>query len=280
LKLVLLVCDQPNQHALAHKLSQVCEIAAVVVSANRPRRPPPRRWRILVNRVEGRLVGRPFVTGWQRLMARYREAYAGFPPAPLVRVDNVNDPGTLETIARHRPALVVVSGTNLVGAKVIEAAEVIKGGGGIVNLHTGLSPYVKGGPNCTNWCLATGHFEMIGNTVMWLDRGIDSGDIIATERTPLRYDESLDELYWKVMEHGHDLYVRCARAIAAGRPVPRVPQQSIAGGQTYYRADWSARPMLAARANYQRHWRPDYLRRPAVADRLRSLRLVPVEPPG
>lgn len=273
MKVVLLVCDQPNQHALAHKLARSVDLAAIVVSANRPRRPPPRRWRILVNRIEGRVLGRPFVAAWQTLLARYRAQYAGFPPAPMVPVANVNDEGTLEAIARHRPALVVVSGTNLVGRKVIEAADA---GGGIVNLHTGLSPYVKGSPNCTNWCLATGRFEMIGNTVMWLDPGIDSGDLIATERTPLRCDESLDELHWKVMEHAHDLYLRCVRAIAAGTAVPRVRQETVAPGRTYYRADWSARPMLAARWNLRVHWRPDYLSRPEVADRLRALKLVPM----
>src|SRR5205814_4677043 len=208
-----------------------------------PRRPPPRRWRIFLNRVEGRLVGRPFVRVWKQLMERYRAEFPGFPPASRAEVGNVNDQQTLETIAQFAPDLVVVSGTNLVGRAVIEAAQ---RHGGIVNLHTGISPYVKGSPNCTNWCLATGQFEKIGNTVMWLDPGIDSGDLIATERTPLDGRESLHDLHWKVMEHGHDLYRRCVEAIAGGRPVARVPQRSIAEGHTYYRADWSALPMIAA----------------------------------
>jgi methionyl-tRNA formyltransferase len=270
LRIVLLACDQPNQYALAHKLAATCELAAVVVSANQPRRPPPRRWRIFLNRVEGRLVGRPFVGAWKGLLERYRERYRGFPPSPRLEVGNVNDPETLQAIERAAPDLVVVSGTNLVGRAVIEAAQ---RHGGIVNLHTGISPYVKGSPNCTNWCLATDRFEMIGNTVMWLDPGIDSGDLIATERTPLEGTESLVELHWKVMEHGHDLYLRCIRAIADGRAA-RVPQRSIAEGHTYYRADWSALPMLAARWNYRRRWRPEYFARAEVVTRLEALKLV------
>jgi methionyl-tRNA formyltransferase len=270
-RIVLLACDQPNQHALAHKLARTNTLAAVVVSANQPRRPPPRRWRIFLNRVEGRLVGRPFVHAWKALMDRYRGQYQGFPEAPRVPVSNVNDPQTLDTIEKLAPDLVVVSGTNLVGRPVIQAAQ---RHGGIVNLHTGISPYVKGSPNCTNWCLATGQFEKIGNTVMWLDPGIDSGDLIATERTPLQGNESLIDLHWKVMEHGHDLYRRCVQAIATGGAVSRVPQQAIAEGHTYYRADWSALPMLAARWNYRRHWRPEYFAQTEVGTRLRELRLV------
>jgi folate-dependent phosphoribosylglycinamide formyltransferase PurN len=270
-RIVLLACDQPNQHALAHKLAASSELVTIVVSANEPRRAPPRRWRIFLNRVEGRLVGRPFVKTWKALMARYEARHSGFPAAPRVPVRNVNDQGTIDAIEASSPDLVVVSGTNLVGRAVIEAAQ---RHGGIVNLHTGISPYVKGSPNCTNWCLATGRFEMIGNTVMWLDPGIDSGDLIATERTPLDGTESLLELHWKVMEHAHDLYCRCVRAIGEGQTVARIPQRSIAEGHTYYRADWSALPMLAARWNYRTRWRPGYFQQQEVGKRLRALKLV------
>src|SRR5207253_2541544 len=124
-----------------------------------------------------------------------------FPDVPLVRVRNINDTATREFLQQLRPDLVTVAGTNMVGPTLLaEASE----GRGVVNLHTGLSPYVKGGPNCTNWCLAEGTFHLIGNTVMWLDPGIDTGRIIASERTPLAGDEDLAELHWKVMEHAHD----------------------------------------------------------------------------
>jgi len=35
------------------------------------------------------------------------------------------------------------------------------------------------------WCLAKNWLHLIGNTVMWIDPGIDSGDLLSTERTPL-----------------------------------------------------------------------------------------------
>jgi methionyl-tRNA formyltransferase len=42
---------------------------------------------------------------------------------------------------------------------------------------------------------------MIGSTVMLLDDGIDSGNIIASARTPLNGRESLLELHIKVIDH-------------------------------------------------------------------------------
>jgi methionyl-tRNA formyltransferase len=163
--------------------------------------------------------------------------------------------------------LVAVSGTNLVGRKIIAEAASRRG---IVNLHTGISPYVKGGPNCTNWCLATRKFDLIGNTVMWLDPGIDTGNIIATERTPLTGDEDLAELHWKVMEHAHDLYRRAIAKIASGEPVASVPQSELGTGPVYYLADWTATQMIKARRNFRTDYREGVRRDSADA------RLVPL----
>jgi methionyl-tRNA formyltransferase len=273
-KVVVLTGDQPNQWALLHKLAREVDLTAVVLSQNMPRKAPRRRLRLLANRLEGRVLGRPFVKAWFQVLARYRERYGGPPLVPVVRVDNVNDQGTLDAIEAHAPDLVVVSGTNLVGKAVIGAAQ---RGRGIVNLHTGISPYIKGGPNCTNWCLATGKFHLIGNTVMWLDPGIDTGPLIASERTPLTGAETLSDLHYKVLEHAHDLYLRSIVAIRDGRPVSRVPQDQIAQGMTFYNADWSAGAMARAYLNFRlRYPRHD----PAAEPHGSPLRLVPLPPPA
>lgn len=251
MKVVILTVGQANQAALCHKLKPHCDIRAIVLSENVPRKRPPasRRARLLVNRVSGRLVGRPFVDAWRQLQRSYEERYPDFPDAPIVRVKNVNDAATLHTIEEASPDLIIVSGTNLVGRRVIAAAS---NKIGVVNLHTGISPYVKGGPNCTNWCLAEGTFHLIGNTVMWLDPGIDTGNIIATEQTPLAGGETLSELHWKVMEHAHSLYVKAVGKLARGEPVPSIPQDSIGAGKTFYNADWDVRAMLRALHNFKR----------------------------
>ena len=252
MRVLVLTTRQPNQEALVWRLAGSCEVAGVVLSANIPRRAPRRRARRWANRVAGRTVGRPFTAAWFGMLARYERQYGGLPDVPQVEVDNVNDAAVLDAIAELAPDLIAVSGTSLVGESVIAAAD---GTRGIVNLHTGISPHVKGGPNCTNWCLARGWFHLIGNSVMWLDRGIDSGNLIATERTPLTGEEDLEELHWKVMEHAHDLYVRAIGVIAAGEPVADVPQADLGTGPTFHNADWTAVSMLRARRNFARRYR-------------------------
>jgi folate-dependent phosphoribosylglycinamide formyltransferase PurN len=224
--------------------------------------------------VAGRLVGVPLLRAWSGMQAHYRALYGDFPAVPRCRVDNVNDARTFDVIRELRPDLVAVSGTNLLGSRLIELGA---DSGGMMNLHTGISPYVKGGPNCTNWCLATGRFDLIGNTVMWLDAGIDSGAIIATERTALTGEESLAELHIRVMDHAHFLFARCVRELGAKGSLASVPQHLLGAGTTYFTRQWGALPMLRAIRNHRSHYR-------AGVDRLRSaeggeeaVRLVPLQ---
>jgi methionyl-tRNA formyltransferase len=251
MRVLVLTTDQPNQAMLVHRLGEACEVVGIVLSANVPRRPQRRRARRWANRIAERTVGRPFTHAWSRMLARCAREQDGFPQLPKLEVANVNDAAVPAAIDDLSPDLVAVSGTNLVGESIIQAAA---GARGIVNLHTGISPQVKGGPNCTNWCLARGWFHLIGSSVMWLDRGIDTGNLIATERTPLSGHEDLEELHWKVMRHAHDLYVRAIAAIASDRTVPDVPQDRIGRGTTFYNADWTALEMLRARWNFARRF--------------------------
>jgi folate-dependent phosphoribosylglycinamide formyltransferase PurN len=275
MRVVLLAGEGPEQTALCHKLAAQGEIIGVVLSRNVPKRSPRRRVKLLVNRILGRVVGRPFLEAWRQLQREYARRYPGLPPIPQIRVENVNDPETLASLRDWNPDAVLVSGTNLVGRAIIDWAASRRG---ILNLHTGLSPYVKGGPNCTNWCFAEGTFHLIGNTVMWLDIGIDSGPILTTARPKLSGRESLSELHWNVMEHAHSLCIQAVSALASGRQVPYVRQDEIAPGRTYYSAQWNALAMLRARRNFTRRYNPQFLECPEYLSHSTQVTLVSLDP--
>src|SRR5579862_9694455 len=255
MRALVLTTRQPNQVALVEKLRREVDVVGVVSSANVTGSSAPRNeLRRITRALAVRTAGRPFLRAWVSLQAHYAERFGEDFPREVTTVDvpNVNAPSTLAAIESLEPDILLVSGTNMVRAAVVAA---MSGRIGVLNLHTGISPYVKGGPNCTNWCLARGWFHLIGNTVMWLDEGIDSGALIVTERTPLSGDESLFDLHRKVMDHAHALYVRAVSALGAGRALPRVPQDSIGQGRTFYNAEWTVQPMLQARANFRHHYR-------------------------
>jgi folate-dependent phosphoribosylglycinamide formyltransferase PurN len=271
---VLLVGDHPTQAGLSWKIHRATGLAGIVISANVPRRPPARPLRRAINAVGARTVGRPLVEAWRTVAQRYERAADGFPPVPHEIVANVNDRATVEALERWNADLVAVSGTTMVGDQVLRAAQA---SAGALNLHTGISPYVKGGPNCTNWCLARQTFHLIGNTVMWIDPGVDAGNLVATERTTLDGTEALSELHWKVMEHAHDLYGRAIEAVVRGRRVPNVPQSQIGDGPTFRNADWTPRQMVRAIRNFRHHYRTAFVEGGSAERKASTVTLVSLE---
>jgi methionyl-tRNA formyltransferase len=276
MRVVLLTNGSSSQAALANRLKKRVDLVGVVVSKNIPKkkkvRTPLERFAEQLRKVQNRTVGRAYAGAWFALQSGYAREFAALPDVPHVQVPGVNDDATLRFLELHKPDLVVVSGTNMVGSAVIRLGSAA---GGIWNLHTGISPYVKGGPNCTNWCLAKGWYHLIGNTIMWIDLGIDTGDLLATERTQLEGDESLEVLHRKVMDHAHDLYVRAVECHAQGKTVARVPQSSLGAGDTFYTKEWDGRAM--ARGLF--HFRTGFSRRELRACERKALELTLVDLP-
>ena len=276
MKVVILTTEQGNQVALCNKLAAVCEVTGIVLSRNVPRKSRPFVQRLsgFASRASVRMLGRPFLDAWNQMQQAYAERYPKPPDVPVVRVNNINDDATLEMLQQQQPDLIVVSGTNLVNRKTMESAPQ---GARFVNLHTGISPFVKGGPNCSNWCLAEGTFHLIGNTIMWLDLGIDSGNIITTEQTELDGNETLFEMHWKVMEHAHDLYCRVVSLLAKG------PRASVSAAGKYWsgknflwrRMEWPGRTPRAA--EFQTRLRRVFSESRAVRAEQTDLKLIPLE---
>ncbi len=103
---------------------------------------------------------------------------------PEIFTTNVNEHKVIDFINQHSPDIICVNGTNLLRKNLLED---IKTTYGIINLHTGLSPYSRGG-NCNLFMLLEKHPELVGITVHHIDKGIDSGDIIISAQ--VTYDEN------------------------------------------------------------------------------------------
>lgn len=243
MKVVAIFGDAPNQAALACKLADVHPIDQIILV----RLPPAKKKKTLIKVLIAASVGLPFRFAWMNLQRYYRERF-DWPTDPHMIVSSANHPEVLRTVESAGPNLVLVSGTDLLRDDLIK---VIAKTGKIMNLHTGISPYIKGGPNCTNWALYCNRPDLIGNTIMWLDQGIDTGNIITTEQVKNPSFQGLSELHLQVMEHAHDLYCRAFRDVAVGVNVPSIPQADIAKGRLFLTRHWNARAMLRALINFQ-----------------------------
>ncbi|MGE0636802.1 MAG: formyltransferase family protein [Bacteroidia bacterium] len=232
MKIVLLCGNQPNHIALAHKVAEKHELIGIIIEEK------PATGITLFNAIPkfiDKLLFSEINNAWHRLMQHYKNNYKGFPITEIFKTSSINSARVVEIIERLKPDLAMVSGTSLIRKPLIE----MKVQKGIINLHTGISPYVKGGPNCTNWCIANDEFHLIGNTIMWLDAGIDSGNLIATETVDFTGHENLFEIHLKVMENAHQLYLKAVDQIKKdSSKCPSIKQKEIGEGKLYLTKMW------------------------------------------
>lgn len=89
------------------------------------------------------------------------------------RVSSVNASETIDLLRDIDPVLVVVNGTRIISATVLESV-----GSPFVNLHAGITPLYRG-VHGGYWALASGRPEEVGTTVHLIDQGIDTGAVLA-----------------------------------------------------------------------------------------------------
>lgn len=232
MRIVLWVGNKANQKALANKIHAQFPIAGIITESR------AQKEKLTIKYLSTKIIEKLFLgsiaKAWHQLKHHYDKKYPHFPAVEMLDVENINSSAAYEFTQKLQPDLIIVSGTRLVKEKMLAIKPTV----GILNLHTGLSPYIKGGPNCTNWCIATQQYHLIGNTIMWIDAGIDSGNIFTTAFTTFDGNENLSETHIKVMEHAHDLYVKVIEALH-NNTSQSVAQDTITKGKTFYTRDWT-----------------------------------------
>ena len=113
-------------------------------------------------------------------------------------------------------ALVVVAFGQILPPALLELGPL-----GAVNLHTSLLPLLRG-PSPINTAILEGH-EQSGVTTMFLDQGMDTGDIILQRATPIGPQETAGELFDRLAEMGAGLLNETLGLMARGQ-APRRPQ--------------------------------------------------------
>lgn len=235
-KIVIWCGAASNQKALANKIAENFNLAGIVIDQGHVSRLKKHKWSQIPSLILDRLRFNKIYASWKNLIVYYNQHFPQWPDVPLIRVHGINDVKAFEFTSMLNPDLIVVSGTALVKDPMLNCPSSL----GIINLHTGLSPYVKGAPNCTNWCIANNTWHLVGNTIMWINAGIDSGNIITTETIDIRNAENLNSAHILVMEHAHELYIRAIKyLLTTNPPFNSVSQKSIDKGELYLSKMWT-----------------------------------------
>ena len=175
-----------------------CDVAAVVTRPDRPR-------------------GRGLARGPSAVADE-----AGRLGLPLMKPEAANAPATLERLAALAPELfaVVAFGAILSPALLAVPAR------GAINLHGSLLPDYRGASPVQR-ALWDGR-EETGVTTLWMDEGIDTGDIILQRRHPIAPEDDAGTLAAALAAAGAPLLAE-SLTLAHGGRAPRVPQDRARG---------------------------------------------------
>lgn len=113
---------------------------------------------------------------------------------------------------------------------------------GCINVHASLLPKYRGAAPI-NWCIINGE-QVTGVTTMFMDKGLDTGDMIIKEEIKIHENETAGELHDRLMMIGASVLSETMELLK-NRTAPRIPQEN--GEATYApimnkslgRIDWS-----------------------------------------
>ncbi len=116
-----------------------------------------------------------------------------------VKPGEINSTDFLSFLKGLAPDVAAVLGSSVISPRLITIPKI-----GMVNLHSGLSPYYRGTWSY-GWPIVNGEPEYIGVTVHHVDPGIDTGDIIYQTRPVLDGRDDLNAIFLKVIAEGIEL---------------------------------------------------------------------------
>lgn len=132
--------------------------------------------------------------------------------------DKIKNGEISETLEKYKPDLIVVAAYGkILPEYVLNFPEL-----GCINIHASLLPKYRGA-SPINFALINGEKET-GVTTMYMEKGLDTGDIIFTETTPIYDTDNAGTLHDRLAKMGGRLIIKTIDALKNGT-APRTKQQ-------------------------------------------------------
>lgn len=135
---------------------------------------------------------------------------------PVLQPANLKNPDFLEALKGYQANLQIVVAFRMLPEAVWNMPEI-----GTFNLHASLLPQYRGAAPI-NWAIINGEKET-GVTTFFLKHKIDTGNIIFQEKEPITEDDTMGDLYTRLMKKGANLVLKTVQAIEKEN-YPQTPQ--------------------------------------------------------
>ena len=171
----------------------------------------------------------------------------------FVKKGDINVPEIQQQIIDEKPDVLLCYGSSLIKGGLISAFE-----GQFLNAHLGLSPYYRG--SGTNFfAMVNGALECVGVTFMYLDAGIDTGQIIHQYRARIFPGDSPHQIGNRLITDIPHIYAQIACNI---NDLPLMPELKAtqADCKLYKRADFTEEMTERLYANFDAGLVENYLK--------------------
>ena len=140
---------------------------------------------------------------------------------PVFQPVRIREAEAIEQIRSLSPDLIVVAAFGqILPQELLDIPRL-----GCVNIHASLLPRLRGAAPI-QWSVINGDSES-GITLMQMNAGLDTGDILFQESVPIGPQETGESLYEKLAELGGEMIVKYLPAIEAGEVKPVKQDDSL-----------------------------------------------------
>jgi len=138
---------------------------------------------------------------------------------PVLQPPNAHDAEFLHELRTHAPDLIVVAAYgHILPPSVLELPRF-----NCLNVHASLLPKYRGAAPI-QWAILNDDAET-GVTIMKVDTGMDTGDILTQRHTPIQPTDDSDALHDRLAQMGADLLIETIPDYIAGKIAPRPQPQ-------------------------------------------------------
>ena len=141
---------------------------------------------------------------------------------PVFQPENINEIEAIEFIEEQKPDLaVVVAYGQILKTPILNLPKL-----GCYNIHASLLPLYRGAAPI-NRAIINGE-KTTGITIMKMDRGMDTGDIVLVEETPVYNEDTAETLHDRLSNIGARAILQAIEQIEKGLAVTIVQDESLA----------------------------------------------------
>ena len=171
-----------------------------------------------------------------------------------IEVTDINSETVIGLVRRVHPDIILTFGCGIL--KHDEWFDSSKYG--IINLHSGIVPSYRGVDNVF-WCLFNHDPNMIGATIHYIDRKIDTGNVLAQVFTPIDKDDNEYTLFNKTIMHGINAFEIVINKISLLKNIP-IGKSQTKNGHLYQEKDRNMYCDIRVKYYLLRNGLKDYVR--------------------